>query len=417
MISSAIDFGTTNSVAGINLNNRVEMIQLGQKSIETRSILFYSFEDKGFYVGDDVLAQLDMATEGRYLQSLKSFLGHKDNIETMLGTDTYSLDDLISIILRRFKQKMDKRAEESIENLVLGRPVRFNDDSDFLDDEAQNRLEKAGKKAGFKNIVFQYEPIAAALSYEDKINKEELILVADIGGGTTDYSIIKVGGNNRHKADRKEDILSNHGVYVGGNSFDSSIIKEFIAPHLGQGTIYKSMGKEMEVPYELYFNLSEWHLFQRMFDRKVLMRIDKLMMMAYEKEKIERLHELITENLYFDFANKIVNAKITLSLADKARLDMKMFYSPFTVDLTLNEFENSIASHTQKIEEALNETLKQANVTVEQIDKVFLTGGSTLVPSVKKIYLNYFSKEKIFHTDVFASVGYGLTLYADRFRF
>ncbi len=417
MISSAIDFGTTNSVAGINLNNKVEMIQLGQKSIETRSILFYSFEEKSFYVGDDVLAQLDMATEGRYLQSLKSFLGHKDNIETVLGTDTYTLDDLISIILRRFKQKMDKRAEESIENLVLGRPVRFNDDSDFLDKEAQNRLESAGKKAGFKNIVFQYEPIAAALSYEDKINKEELILVADIGGGTTDYSVIKVGGDSRNKADRKEDILSNHGVYVGGNSFDSSIIKEFIAPHLGQGTIYKSMGREMEVPYELYFDLSEWHLFQRMFDRKVLMRIDKLMMMAYEKEKIERLHELITDNLYFDFANEIVNSKIMLSLADKARLDMKMFYSPFAVDLTLNEFENSIAPYTQKIEEALNEALKQANVTVEQIDKLFLTGGSTLVPSVKKIYANYFSEEKIFHTDVFASVGYGLTLYSNRFRF
>lgn len=417
MISSAIDFGTTNSVAGINLNNKVEMIQLGQKSIETRSVLFYSFEDKSFYVGDDVLTQLAMATEGRYLQSLKSFLGHKENIETVLGTDTYALDDLISIILRRFKQKMDKKAEESIENLVLGRPVRFNDDSDFLDNEAQNRLENAGKKAGFKNIAFQYEPIAAALSYEDKINREELILVADIGGGTTDYSVIKVGGNSRHKADRKEDILSNHGIYVGGNSFDSAIIKEFIAPNLGQGTIYKSMGKEMEVPSELYFDLSEWHLFQRMFDRKVLMRIDKLMMMAYEKEKIERLHELITDNLYFDFANEIVNSKITLSLADKARLDMKMFYSPFSVDLTLNEFENSIAPYTQKIEEALNEALREANVTAEQIDKVFLTGGSTLVPSVKKIYSNYFSEEKIFHTDVFASVGYGLTLYANRFRF
>ncbi|SFV68124.1 Putative heat shock protein YegD [hydrothermal vent metagenome] len=417
MISSAIDFGTTNSVAGINLNNKVEMIHLGQKSIETRSVLFYSFEKKGFYVGDDVLTQLDMDTEGRYLQSLKSFLGHKENIETILGTDTYYLDDLISIILRRFKQKMDKKAEESIENLVLGRPVRFNDDSDSLDKEAQNRLESAGKKAGFKNIVFQYEPIAAALSYEDKINKEELILVADIGGGTTDYSVIKVGGNSRHKADRKEDILSNHGVYVGGNSFDSSIIKEFIAPYLGQGTIYKSMGREMEVPYELYYDLSEWHLFQRMFDRKVLTRIDKLMMMAYEKDKIERLHELITDNLYFDFANEIVNTKITLSSADKAKLDMKMFYSPFAVDLTLNEFENSITPYTQKIEEALTEALKQANVTVEQIDKVFLTGGSTLVPSVKQIYSNYFSKDKIFHTDVFSSVGYGLTLYANRFRF
>ena len=417
MISSAIDFGTTNSVAGINLNNKVKMIQLGQKSIETRSVLFYSFEERGFYVGDDVLSQLDMDTEGRYLQSLKSFLGHKENIETVLGTDTYYLDDLISIILRRFKQKMDKEAGDSIENLVLGRPVRFNDDSDSLDREAQNRLQSAGKKAGFKNIVFQYEPIAAALSYEDKINREELILVADIGGGTTDYSVIKVGGDSRYKADRTEDILSNHGVYVGGNSFDSSIIKEFIAPHLGQGTIYKSMGKEMEVPYELYFDLSEWHLFQRMFDRKVLTRIDKLMMMAYEKEKIERLHELITDNLYFDFANEIVNSKVTLSSSDKARLDMNMFYSPFAVDLTLNEFENSITPYTQKIEEALNEALRQANVTVDQIDKVFLTGGSTLVPSVKKIYSNYFSEEKIFHTDVFSSVGYGLTLYANKFRF
>ena len=417
MISSAIDFGTTNSVAGVNLEHELKMVKLGHDSLETRSVLFYSFEDRNFYVGDDVLAQLDMETEGRYLQSLKSFLGHKENIETVLGTDSYYLDDLISIILRRFKQKMDNQAGESIENVVFGRPVRFNDDSDALDQEAQYRLEDAGYKAGFKNIVFQYEPIAAALSYEDKISKEELILVADIGGGTTDYSVIKVGGDSRYNMDRKEDILSNHGIYVGGNSFDSSIIKEYIAPHLGQGTIYKSMGREMEVPSELYFDLSEWHLFQRMFDRKVLNRIDKLMMMAYEKEKIERLKELIEDNLYFDFANEIVNAKIKLSSLDRARLNMNMFYDEFALDLTLKQFENSINPYTQKIEKALNEALNQANVTAKQIDKVFLTGGSTLVPSVKNIYTNYFSKEKIFHTDVFASVGYGLTLHAQRVGF
>ena len=417
MISSAIDFGTTNSVAGVNLEQELKMVKLGHDSLETRSVLFYSFEDKNFYVGDDVLAELEADTQGRYLQSLKSFLGHKENIETLLGTESYYLDDLISIILRRFKQKMDNQAGTSIENVVFGRPVRFNDESDVLDMEAQYRLEDAGYKAGFKNIVFQYEPIAAALSYEDKIDKEELILVADIGGGTTDYSVIKVGGNSRYKMDRKEDILSNHGIYVGGNSFDSSIIKEYIAPHLGKGTIYKSMGREMEVPSELYFDLSEWHLFQRMFDRKVLNRIDKLIMMAYEKEKIERLKELIEDNLYFDFANEIVNSKIKLSSSDRASLNMNMFYDKFALDLTLNQFENSINPYTQKIEEALNEALKQANVTANQIDKVFLTGGSTLVPCVKNIYSNYFSKEKIFHTDVFASVGYGLTLHAQRVDF
>ena len=417
MISSAIDFGTTNSVVGVNLEQELKMVKLGQDSLETRSVLFYSFEDRNFYVGDDVLAQLERETEGRYLQSLKSFLGHKEHIETVLGTDSYYLDDLISIILRCFKQKMDNQAGESIKNVVFGRPVRFNDNSDLLDQEAQYRLEDAGHKAGFKNIVFQYEPIAAALSYEDKINQEELILVADIGGGTTDYSVIKVGGDSRYNMDRKEDILSNHGIYVGGNSFDSSIIKEYIAPHLGQGTIYKSMGREMEVPSELYFDLSEWHLFQRMFDRKVLNRIDKLMMMAYEKEKIKRLQELIEENLYFDFANEIVNAKIKLSSADKATLNMNMFYDKFALELTLKQFENSINPYTQKIEKALTEALNQANVTADQIDKVFLTGGSTLVPCVKEIYTNYFSKEKIFHTDVFASVGYGLTLHAQRVGF
>ena len=414
MISSAIDFGTTNSVAGININNQAKMIQLGHNSIETRSVLFYSFEDSEFYVGDDVLAELELDTAGRYLQSLKSFLGHKEHIETILGIDSYYLDDLISIILRRFKRKIDKEANASVESVVLGRPVRFNDIDNALDREAQNRLESGARKAGFKHIEFQYEPIAAALSYEDKITKEELILVADIGGGTTDYSVIKVGGDSRHKVDRREDILSNHGVYVGGNNFDASIIRTFIAPELGQGTIHKSMGREMEIPSELYFDLSEWHLFQRMFDRKVLNRIEKLMLHAYEKEKLERLDELIRENLYFDFSQEIIKSKIELSSSDSASLNMNMFSSPFSLTLHLDSFEKGIDPYTQKIEKALNEALHQAGVTAEQIDKVFLTGGSTLVPKVQQIYSNYFSKEKIHHTDVFASVGYGLTLYSGR---
>jgi len=407
---AAIDFGTTNSVAGIHHNGDLNMIALGENSLETRTALFYSFEDKEFYVGDDVLAELEMDTPGRYLQSLKSFLGHKELIDTTLGVDTYYLDDLIAIILRRFRGKMEQKSQHSLERVVLGRPVSLNDRDKSLDKEAQNRLESAAKKAGFKEVHFQYEPIAAALAYEQTINKEELILVADIGGGTTDYSIIKVGGKKR--LDRSEDILANHGVYVGGNSFDSSIIKNQIAPHLGQGSIYVSMGREMEVPSELYFNLFEWHLFQQMFDRKVLMRIEKLLMMAKEKEKIERLQELITQNLYFDFASKIVDAKIQLSSQERSLLDMSIFSSPFTEELTLKEFEASILQSSEKIENTMHETLKRANVTLNQIDKVFLTGGSTLVPSIKKIYTDAFPTNKIIHTDVFSSVGYGLTLHA-----
>jgi len=262
------------------------MVQLGNNRLETRSVLFYSFEDKKIYVGDDVAIQLEDEVKGRYLQSLKSFLGSKEKIETTLGKDTYLVEDLISIILRRFKNKMEKEALQEIDSVVLGRPVTFNENDKILDKQAEKKLESAANKIGFKNVAFQYEPIAAALAYESKITKEELILVADIGGGTTDYSIIKVGGKSRHKLDRKEDILSNYGIYVGGNNFDSEIIKNLISPYLGKGTMYNSMGKDMEVGTDLYFDLSEWHLFQRMFDRRVLLRIEKLINMSYERTQL-----------------------------------------------------------------------------------------------------------------------------------
>ncbi len=411
MITSSIDFGTTNSVVGVNHNGKIEMIALGKESVETKTVLFYSFEDKQFYVGDEALDELKLDTLGRYLVALKSFLGSKDNIETTLGTTTYSLEELISIIIRRFKHVMEAKVGQKIDKVVMGRPVRFNDDDDFLDQQAQQRLERAALKAGYKEVAFQYEPIAAALAYEQTIQKEELILVADIGGGTTDYSIIRVGGSV-NKKDRKEDILATHGTYVGGNSFDTEVIKNFVVSHLGKGSLYTNMGKEMEIGPAFYSDFSEWHRFQKMYDKSVLQAIEKLIYMAYDKDKISRLLELIKEGLYFSFSEKIIDAKIQLSFDEVTTIDMNIFEKPFTEEITRKAFNAVIAHHTQKIKTTLDETMAMANIGYEQIDKVFLTGGSTLVPAVKNIYKEFFSEEKIVHTDVFSSVGYGLAIYS-----
>lgn len=411
MITASIDFGTTNSVVGINNAGKIEMVSLGNESLETKTVLFYSFEDKGFYVGDEALEELKLETFGRYLVALKSFLGSAENIETTLGTTTYSLSELIAIILRRFKIILEKHCGESIEKVVLGRPVRFNDENDFLDQQAQDRLEVAAKQAGFKEVEFQYEPIAAALSYEQSINKEELVLVADIGGGTTDYTIIRVGGK-RNKLDRKEDILATHGTYVGGNSFDSEIIKNFVVKHLGKGSFYKNMGKEMEIGPALYSDFSEWHKFQKMYAPKVLSSIERFIFMSYDKERISRLLELIKEGLYFSFSEKIIEAKVDLSFNKATIIDMNMFTEPFREPLEREAFNSVIGYHTQKIKITLDETMSMANIGYEEIDRVFLTGGSTLVPAVKNIYTELFSKEKIVHTDVLSSVGYGLAIYA-----
>jgi len=413
MLTSAIDFGTTNSVAGINYNNKINMINLDKNKLETRSVLFYSFEDQGFYIGSDAFDEIQDGVNGRYLQSLKSFLGSEENIEIILGTKSYLIEDLISIMLKRFKTKMESQANAEIQNVVLGRPVRFNDFDKALDKKAEDRLKNAALKAGFKEIVFQYEPIAGALSYEETVQKEEIILVVDIGGGTTDYSVIRVDKNN-NKINRSEDILSNHGVYIGGNSFDSSIIKKYISPSLGEGSLYKSVNKDTVVPSMFYHDLSQWHLFQKLINQKTINNLKELIPKSYEKEKMTRLLELIQDNLFFDFSNIIMNAKVDLSLNQSTTMNMDIFNDPFLLDLTQESFNKTIYNDIEKIDQALHETIKLANTSFDKIDKVFLTGGSTLVPEVKALYEKYFTKEKIVHTDVFTSVGYGLTLFSKK---
>lgn len=413
MVTSAIDFGTTNSVAGINYNNEINMINLDKNKLETRSVLFYSFEDHSFYIGSDAFSEINDGVNGRYLQSLKSFLGSEDNIEIILGTKSYLVEDLISIMLKRFKNKMESNINTEIQNVVLGRPVRFNDFDKALDKKAEDRLKNAALKAGFKEIVFQYEPIAGALSYEEKVQKEEIILVVDIGGGTTDYSVIKVDKNN-NKIDRSDDILSNHGVYVGGNSFDSSIIKNYISPLLGKGSLYNSLNKNTEVPSLFYHDLSQWHLFQKLINQKTINKLKELIPKSHEKEKIQRLLELIQDNLFFDFSNIIMNGKMDLSSNQTTQMNMDIFSDPFLLNLSRESFNKTIYNDIRQIDKALHETIKLANTSFEKIDKVFLTGGSTLVPEVKALYEKYFTKEKIVHTDVFTSVGYGLTLFSKK---
>lgn len=410
MITASLDFGTTNSVAGVNIDGKIEMIPLGKKELETKTVLFYSFEDKKFYVGDEAIEELELETLGRYLVSLKSFLGSKESVETTLGTTTYMLEDLISIIIRRFKAKIEAHIGQSVEKIVLGRPVRFKDDDDVLDQLAQERLEKAALQAGFKEVKFLYEPIAAAIAYEKQVQKEELVLVADIGGGTTDYTIVRVGG--KKKLERKEDILATNGVYVGGNSFDTQIIRNFVTEHLGEGSLYKNMGKEMSIGPHLYNDFSEWHKFQKMYDIKVLNGIEKLIFMAYDKEKISRLLELIREGLYFSFSQKIIESKAQLSFDETTFIDMNLFQDPFTQEITREAFNKVITPDIEKIKMTLDETIKMANISYDEIDRVFLTGGSTLVPAVKNLYREVFGEEKLVHTDVFSSVGYGLALYA-----
>ena len=399
MTSASIDFGTTNSVATVNINGNIKRVKLGKDKLYTPTVLFYNFEDKKFFVGDEAIEQLEDGEFGRYFVSLKSFLGSSDDIETNLGYNSYKIEDLIAIILKRFKNKIDQVANCDVTKLTLGRPVLFNDTDKNLDNLAQERLKNAAIKAGFKEIKFCFEPIAAAKSYQQTITKDETILVADIGGGTTDYTIINT------KTDK---ILATYGTYIGGNNFDSKIIRNFVSKYLGEGSTYTNMGKKMTISHSLYVDLYEYYKFIKMYDKQIIDSIKKYIQMAQDKTPIKRLLELIEDGLYFDFIKAIVDAKITLSSKEKAEINMSFFDNPFKVNILQNEFNIATKDEIKRIKQTLRETLKQANLKPTDIDKVFLTGGTTLIPAVANIYKESFGENKLIQTDVFSSVGYGL---------
>jgi hypothetical chaperone protein len=407
MAAAGIDFGTTNSTGGVAQGGAVLMAELGDGVPAAPTVLFFDADAKTFSVGSQADAALRAGHSGRYMRSLKTYLGRKDRVTTRLGGRELQLEDLIAVILSSFRAKLETTAGEPVDHVVLGRPVRFNDDDDALDRQAQNRLEQAAKAAGFTEVSFQYEPVAAALAYEETVRREELIVVADIGGGTSDFSILRVGPGKQGQ-DRRDDILSNHGAYIGGDNFDASVIDGFVAPQMGKGTLFRSMTKRLPFPVHYFTWLARWHLFNNLLERKNLNELRSLLRVSEEPEKVGRLIELAENQLFFEFSGLVESAKKTLSTVETAELDMDIFTVPFQLAVPRVEFEDNAAPLVAGVMHALHESLRQAGVAADAVDRVFLTGGTTLVRSVKQGFIDVFGPARIVHTDVFTSVGYGL---------
>lgn len=407
MAAAGIDFGTTNSTGGVVRDHAVSMAALGNDALAAPTVLFFDADARAFSVGRQADDALRAGHTGRYMRSLKTYLGRKDRVATRLGGREYQLEDLIAVILSSFRATLETAAGEPVDHVVLGRPVRFNDDDDALDRRAQERLEQAAKAAGFASVSFQYEPIAAALAYEETVRAEELIVVADIGGGTSDFSILRVGPG-RQGQDRRDDILGNHGAYIGGDNFDASVIDAFVAPQMGKGTLFRSMEKRLPFPVHYFTWLARWHLFNNLLERKNLNELRSLLRVSEEPEKVGRLIDLAENQLFFEFSGLVESAKKGLSTAETAVLDMDIFADPFQLAIPRAEFEDNAEPLVSGIIHALHESLRQAGVAPDTVDRVFLTGGTTLVRSVKQGFTDVFGPARIVHTDVFTSVGYGL---------
>jgi hypothetical chaperone protein len=350
------------------------------------------------------------------MRSMKSILGSSllDQGTDIGGGRAVKYRDVVVGYLRRLKALAEAEAGHAIERAVLGRPVFFVDDEPARDAQAQAALESAARQAGFAELQFQYEPIAAALDYEQGVDSERLVLVADIGGGTSDFSLVRVGPSRRGRAQRRDDILANHGVHLAGTDFDRHVELACILPLLGYRTLRPAKPGEppREVPSGVYFDLATWHLINTVYAPARLAELRSMKGWYADPRHHARLLTTVEEKLGHALAAAAERAKIDVALHGQAVVDLDALEAGLQSSLHESQAAAALETDLQKIVLAAVETTRQAGVMPAQVQTLYFTGGSTgLTPLVDRIAAHFPVAERV-RGDRFASVAQGLGLHA-----
>ncbi len=418
-----LDFGTTNSaIASIAPDGSVALAAFPagrerSRSETMRSILFFAADPHGDEprrsVGDEAIEHyVEAGANGRLIQSLKSFLADRLFDETNIMGDYYSLEDLITPILQRLRKVAEEQFGELPPRVVVGRPVHFSSAQNDADDQrATIRLEAAIRRAGWNEISFELEPVAAAYHYASTIAREELILVADFGGGTSDFSIVRLRPPTAAPSHDRYEILANDGVAIAGDAFDGEIVRRLVTQELGRGSQYRTpYGQVLPMPTWFYAQMERWHFLSFLKAPATLSKMRDLEHQALAPEKIRALIHIVENDLGYPLFKSVEQTKLALSEADLTTFRFADGAVTIEKPATREAFENWIARELRAIAECVDRVLASAEVLPSSIDSVFLTGGSSFVPVVRRIFAERFGAEKIRTGSEFTSIARGLAL-------
>ena len=427
----AIDFGTSNSAVALPAGPQgVRLVQLepGQPTMPTA--VFYradtppqQLEAERLYGRAAVAAYVE-GVDGRLMRSMKSILGSSLlDQSTDIGSGRHvRYRDVVTGYLRRLKTLAEAEAGQALHRVVLGRPVFFVDDDSARDAQAAAALEAAAREVGFAEVHFQFEPIAAALDHESHIAHEQLVLVADIGGGTSDFSLVRVGPERakrgRGRAERRDDILANHGVHLAGTDFDRHVELAAILPLLGYRALRPARnGKNAseaprEVPSGVYFDLATWHLINTVYAPARVAELRGMKSWYAEPRHHARLMNAVTERLGHALAAAAEQAKIDVATTGTAHIDLTALETGLAAALQEDRAAEAIEADLQRIVQAASETARQAGVAPAAVDVVYFTGGSTGLRSLVDRIAAGFPAAACVRGDRFASVAQGLGLHA-----
>jgi hypothetical chaperone protein len=438
----AIDFGTSNSGIAIpagasaasNGHQAMRLVPLEGEQLTMPTAVFYCTDADDLPPGitpgpslDDhlprcfgraaVKAYID-GYEGRLMRSMKSILGTPlvdQTTEVGHGFGVKFLD-VITGYLRHLRELAQKAQGAPLDQVVLGRPVYFIDDDASRDAAAQASLEAAARAVGFKEVAFQFEPIAAAFDHEQHLTHEELVLVADIGGGTSDFSVVRVGPERARRLDRRDDILASHGVHIAGTDFDRHVSLASTMPPLGFGAFGPSIHGQppKPVPSRVYFDLTTWHLINSVYQPQRLAELRAMLDFYGEPRHHQRLMKVITERLGHALLGEAEAAKIAVASGGETDVDLGHIERGLHSAFTQPQLDRALHDDIGRIVECAHQTVAQAGLTPDSIQALYFTGGSTGLQLLTQQLEASFPKARAVRGDRLASVSTGLGLHAAR---
>ncbi|SIT36520.1 Molecular chaperone [Paraburkholderia ribeironis] len=409
----AIDFGTSNSAVAVPDGALLKLAPVeGAYTTLPTSVFFNTDEDTREFGRAALAAYID-GFDGRLMRSMKSILGSPlaENTTDLGDGSAIKYTDVIAIFVDHLKRAAEKSAGGAIERAVLGRPVFFVDDDPRADRMAQQQLEAAARSVGLRDIHFQYEPIAAAFDYESHLTEEGLVLVADIGGGTSDFSLVRVGPDRMKRVERKDDVLAHHGVHVAGTDFDRRVELSTIMRELG----YQTLDPEgREIPNRIYFDLATWHLINTVYAPK---RVSELALMRHlftDVKHHDRLMRVVERRLGHALAAHAEEAKIGVAAGGETVIDLDEVEDDLRLAFDEAQLIEAGQDETQRIVQAARDTVQLAGVAARNVGAIYFTGGSTGLAFLSGALAAAFPDAKAVFGDRLASVATGLGIHARR---